>query len=71
LELEIPFYGPGMGAPADVSWSRRARHGPYAERMYADGMYYTRGSKDDYDGYAKLSGEPGWHGIISKNTSLE
>lgn len=25
-----------------------------------DGMYYTRGASDDYDGYAKLTGDPGW-----------
>lgn len=28
--------------------------------FWKDGLAYTRGSSDDYDRYAKLTGDPGW-----------
>lgn len=28
--------------------------------MQPDGMVYSRGSKNDFDAYAEITGDPGW-----------
>ncbi|KAF8989701.1 aryl-alcohol-oxidase from pleurotus Eryingii [Cyathus striatus] len=74
FEIEAPFYGPGVSTPADLYWPYTITpQAGYNNRTFAyarghvlggsssvNGMYYTRGSSSDYDGYAKITGESGW-----------
>ncbi|TDL15491.1 aryl-alcohol-oxidase from pleurotus Eryingii [Rickenella mellea] len=74
LEIEIPFYGPGVSTPPDLFWNYTIVPQPgYNNRSFfyergrvlggsssVNGDFYTRGSSDDYDGYARLTGDNGW-----------
>ncbi|KAF8199817.1 alcohol oxidase [Mycena galopus ATCC 62051] len=74
LNIEVPFYWNRAtpDTPQDWNFTTTAQTGldgrslPYPRghvlggSSSVNGMAYTRGSKDDYDRYARVSGDAGW-----------
>ncbi|KAF9460386.1 hypothetical protein BDZ94DRAFT_1311521 [Collybia nuda] len=74
LEFQIPFMGPHLAPNTPQDWNyttvpQKALNGrtlPYPLGHVLGGttainyMIYTRGSSDDFDRYAKVSGDDGW-----------
>ncbi|KAJ7837687.1 hypothetical protein B0H14DRAFT_2362146, partial [Mycena olivaceomarginata] len=66
LDSMIPFWklGGNLLGPTIYDWNYSTT--PQAglnDRVLdysRDGMFYTRGTQDDFDRYAKLTGDPGW-----------
>ncbi|KAF5316281.1 hypothetical protein D9619_006817 [Psilocybe cf. subviscida] len=74
LNISIPFFAPRATPKTSVDWNYTTVPQPglngrvltYPRGFVLGGsssvnyLVYTRGSKEDYDRYARLSGDPGW-----------
>lgn len=72
--IEITFLGPTATPGTSVDWNYttvphvglNGRTAAYPRGFVLGGsssvnyLVYTRGSRDDFDRYAKVSGDPGW-----------